>query len=361
MSLVRSLVLTILLCLSAASFALTPTITSIRPNVLPTSGGRISILTAGWSPLDCATICNFDIIIGGQAVPRANMYGWGPEISVTVPPHPASYADLELRHPYGEPAFQKNAILFVDEADQETVLLPAGGTSEQATPGAFGSQWRTSTLVVNDSDRTLRIDVPRFNPFGQPPFVAQFVDLEPHATYDLPLFASYPLVVRIPRAFAEQIAFQTRVYDESRATLNFGTHVPSVREQEFHRSRIVIAGVPTADPFRATLRIYSPDRNPRTFHVTLLTQPEQGALPAGGAPVQRGTVITELQASTQFTDANWASLPYSVPYSQLQLPPLGRAHVQVVIEPVDDGAAPFWAFVSITNNETQHVTVLTPR
>jgi len=361
MTLVRSLVLTILLCLSATAFALTPTITSIQPNVLPTSGGRIGIVTGGWSPLDCATICNFDIVIGGQAVPRTSMYGWGQEITITVPPHPAGYADLELRHPYGEPAVKKNAILFVDDADMETVLLPAGGSSQQATPGAFGSLWRTSTLAVNDSDQTLRIDVPRFNPFVPATALAQFVYLEPHATYDLPLFAPYPVLVRIPRAFAGQVAFQTRVFDESRATLNFGTHVPSVREQEFHRSRVAIAGVPTADPFRATLRIYSPDRNPRAFHVTLLTQPEQAALPGGGPPVQRGTVIMELQASTQFPDSNWASLPYTVPFSQMQLPAAGSAPVQAVIEPVDDGDAPFWAFVSITNNETQHVTVLTPR
>jgi len=348
------------LFLSLTASALTPSIDSIRPNVLSIHGGTINVTTSGWASSECGSICNFDVVINGVQLPRAAVHFFGLELTVQVPPQTsAGLATFELHHPYGPPAIVENAILFVDDAEYESVLLPLTGTTRTSAPGAFGSQWKTSTVVVNDTDSFFTINVP----WGDPrllvsPALPQFVDLEPRSTSRLDLALTGPVVVRIPRALADHVFFQTRAFDASRAETNFGTRVNSVRETEFLHARTTIADVPTADPFRATLRIYSPDGKPRAFHVTLRTQPEFTATPYRQQPPPASTTITELQATTA---ALLEGYPYSVPVAELLLPSAGADPVQVVIEPVDDSNAPFYALVSVTNNVTQHVTVLTPR
>ncbi|PYQ28160.1 MAG: hypothetical protein DMF56_17135 [Acidobacteria bacterium] len=348
------------LLLPAAAFALTPTIVSIRPNVLSVHGGTITVTTSGWASSECGSSCNLDVVIRGVQLPRSAIYFYGLELRVNVPPQSvAGPATFELHHPYGSPAVAPGAILFVDDDAYENVLLPLVGTTRTSAPGAFGSQWKTSTIVVNDTDSAFSINVP----WGDPrllvsPALPQFVDLEPRSTSRLDLALTGPVVVRIPRAIADHVFFQTRAFDASRAETNFGTRVSSVRESEFLHARTTIADVPTADPFRATLRIYSPDDKPRAFHVTLRTQPEVTASPYRQPPPSASSVITQLQATTA---ALLEGYPYSVPVAELLLPSAGADSVQVVIEPVDDSNAPFYALVSVTNNVTQHVTVLTPR
>jgi len=348
------------LLLPSAAFALTPSIVSIQPNVLSVRGGTINVLTTGWASSECGSSCNLDVVINGVQLPRSSVYFYGLELRVQIPAQPAAGpATFELHHPYGPPAIALNAILFVADDDYESVLLPLSGTTRTPVPGAFGSRWKTSTVVVNDSDRSFNLDVPWGDPrlLISPP-APQFVVLRPRTTSHLELALTGPVVVRIPRAIADHVFFQTRAFDASRAETNFGTRVASVREKEFLRARTTIADVPTADPFRASLRIYSPDGKPRAFHVTLRTQPEQNAEPYNQSPIPVTTTITELQAATT---SLFEGYPYTVPLADLLLPFAGANPVQVVIEPVDGGDAPFYAFVSVTNNVTQHVTVLTPR
>jgi hypothetical protein len=356
----RSATLLVSLVLSAAAFALTPSIVSIRPNVMSVHGGSITVTTAGWAPSECGSACNLDVVINGLQLPRSSIYFYGLELSVLIPPQPnAGPATFELRHPYGPPAVVENAILFVADDAYERVLLPLSGTTRTAIPGAFGSQWKTSTLVVNDTDRSFTIDVPWGDPhllISPPP--PQFVVLQPRSTARLDLGVAGPVVVRIPREILDRVFFQTRAFDASRVETNLGTRVPSVRETEFLRARTTIADVPTADPFRASLRIYSPDGKPRAFHILLRTQPEQTAGPYPQSPPPATETITELQATTMTL---FDGYPYAVPFADLLLPFAGANPVQVVIEPVDGGDAPFYAFVSVTNNVTQHVTLLTPR
>jgi len=356
----RSAAFLAFLVLSSAAFALTPSIVSIRPNVLSAQGGTINVATTGWAPSECGFSCNLDVVINGVQLPRSSVYFYGLELTIRIPPQAAAGpASFELHHPYGPPAVVQNAIIFVADDAYERVLLPLTGTTRTSIQGAFGSQWKTSTVVVNDSDRFFAIDVPWGDPrlLISPP-APQYVMLQPYSTAHLHLAFTGPVVVRIPRAMADHVFFQTRAFDASRAETNFGTRVPSVREEEFLRARTTIADVPTADPFRASLRIYSPDGKPRAFHVMLRTQPEQNAVPYGQPPAPVTNTIAELQATTA---ALLQGYPYAVPFAELLLPPAGADPVQVVIEPVDDGDAPFYAFVSVTNNVTQHVTLLTPR
>jgi hypothetical protein len=361
----RSLLLTIALCVAAAASAQV-SIISINPGVLPLEGGTISVRTAGWASSECGNICNLDVFIGGEKLPRSAIHFFGLTLTVNVPAQTRSgVARFELHHPFGAPVIVENALLFVEDDDYETVLLPLIGNTHTPIPGAFGSQWKTATWVSNQSAHSFRIAVPFDDPglIGPSPGPFQHVIVPAQSASRLEVALTGPVVVRVPRALANDVAFQTRAYDDSRGELNFGTRVPSVRPSEFHRSRITIADVPTAPPFRASLRIYSPDQQPRAFHVTLSTQPDIVATPSVELTLPPASIVL-----TQFTAATAvpfhlaiydASKPYAVPFADILLPTLAE-RFQVSVEPVDDGDAPFYAFVSVTNNSTQHVTLLTP-
>lgn len=237
----------------------------------------------------------------------------------------------------------------------EIVLLPTIVARNTTIPGAFGSLWKTTTEIVNDSDSSFEIGLPWH---GIEP---DRVRVPAHSTTQLDVALTGPLIVRIPLAVADDVAFQTRVHDASRATTNFGTRIPSVREREFRRTRTIIADVPTADPFRATLRIYAPKSGRIQFRVTLLTQPKPVLVPdAPAQPQPSPTVLAQFEAIAS-RPLDLQDFGYSVPVAEVLLPGSGSDPVQVMIEPVHEGASRFYAFISVTNNETQHVTILSPR
>jgi hypothetical protein len=365
MSRVHRAAAVLLLSFVALGASAAPSFRTIEPSVVNRSNsGTIVIRTEGWAGVECGPCTTITVLVDGEPLPPAAVSMAGIILRIQPPAHAAGAADLELRTPVGN-AFAADALLFVDGDDYETVLLPLTGTTQRAIAGAFGSQWKTATSLRNDSQYSFRIAVPYEDPglLGPSPGPFQHVIVPAQSTSRLDLALTGPLVVRVPRPIADQVAFQTRAFDDSRGELNFGTRVPSVRRAEFHRSRITIADVSTAPPFRASLRIYSPDQKPRAFHVTLSTQPNIVALPSGQSPAPPpSSVITQFTAETAvpFHLAIYeVSKPYAVPFADILLPTLGE-RFQVSVEPVDDGDAPFYAFVSVTNNSTQHVTLLTP-
>lgn len=137
------------------------------------------------------------------------------------------------------------------------------------------------------------------------------------------------------------LAMNLRVYDITHDALNFGTEMPIVRENEFAINKIELVGVPTDPRFRNTLRIYS------TF------QAEAIVTIGDRAPVR----IPLIGGTTQYDPA----------YAQYNDFPIGGAPVRVTVE-VDPGFVsllpveiPVWAFVTVTNNETQAIATITPQ
>jgi hypothetical protein len=154
------------------------------------------------------------------------------------------------------------------------------------------------------------------------------------------------LYVRPAEALPD-LTIYSRVFDISRADTNRGTQIPVVPETAAFSTPIRLIGVAIAPPFRSMLRIY--DFDPDSSHAVLVSifLPS----PGGGILLDR-----RLLAMAQPAD------PHTFPgYSQLDLSYLAdRApEVRVEVAPVTEGSR-FWAFVSTTNNQTQHVTLTTP-
>lgn len=143
----------------------------------------------------------------------------------------------------------------------------------------------------------------------------------------------------LPAEQIDALSANLRVHDVSRADLNFGTEIPVVRQRDFVADSVVLLGVPTDPRFRNTLRIYGFDASTVTVYV-------EGRPPVQ-VPLQEGTDVFD-PAYAVFTDFPVGSEPVTVIIE-------AEVHFSPVI------FAPIWAFVTVTNNETQVISTISPQ
>ena len=240
----------------------------------------------------------------------------------------------------GAPAQQTNL---------DRILLPV---ATGQVPGAFGSLW-FSEAVVHDADTVTRdFDADQYCIAECPPRA-----MPPGQTGHV-LFRGEPADNPGQIVFVEQpsnlVAFESRVQDLSRQSQTWGTEIPVVRENQFVTRPVELLNVPVDQRFRLMLRIYDIDgRNNGTVRVSVYPFPGRGA--------SIGDIDLQLQPPTG------GHPKYKPAYAQLSdvrgLIPAGfdvGTVMGVRVTPLTPDLR-IWAFVSVTNNETQHVTVITPQ
>lgn len=235
--------------------------------------------------------------------------------------------------------------------DTEILLVPVFGV---ARPGAFGSVWITSFTVRNDSDtRGYLIPLPcelGICPPGQ--YVQAQTSIDPP-----PLGAAYVggALFYVDKSTAANFHYSLRAVDTSKNALDAGVEVPVVRESAASQSKIVLPTVPIDARFRPLLRVFDIDAQPITQVRVNIFDVNGGATLASVvlslvAPLSRPTVAYPIEPGFAQI-GSWLDT-----FPQLS----GRSAVRLEVTPVTPGLR-FWAFVTITNNDTQHVTVVTPQ
>lgn len=255
------------------------------------------------------------------------------------------------------------SVLVLDTASGQVgtytrVLLPVLPTMAP-TPGAYGSAWVTSAHVAHNAQVPVRI-----YPFGvcasilcdlTPP------PIPPELSVDLQVgddrYRGYFMFVESEHA--DRVAFTLRTQDVSRAALNFGTAIPTPSEDAFTAKTFSIGQVPTDSRFRSRLRLYSLENEPTDVTVRLYEarNAPSGLLFMTDVPpdvlVRADTVTLAPQPPRQgFGIPAVAEIP-------LDLSGIPGEFVRIEIEPKDQRSR-LWAFVSVMNNEAQHLTVLQP-
>jgi len=130
--------------------------------------------------------------------------------------------------------------------------------------------------------------------------------------------------------------------------------VPFARESDFSADRIDLLGIPTDARFRKTLRIYSLDPVATDVEVREYVEPESSILT--GVPIE--SVADTLVGTTTVHLAASASRFAAPAYAELgSLPSSTTGTVRLEIRPLAPGTR-IWAFLSLTNNETQAVTIV---
>lgn len=211
--------------------------------------------------------------------------------------------------------------------DAERVLLPI---AVQQVPGAYGSLW-TSDVWADIRGTGVSI-VP-----------LRITDTNPQfpGSQELPvvLFESgHPpgLFLEVSRGAA--ITFNLRIRDLSRAAETWGTEIPVVWERDF-RTTVTLLPISANDEFRSTVRIY------------------------GGTAGDVRVRIIDLETADVLSD-DVIALPATIseflpPYAELNLP--ANANLMRVDVDAVSSDLRFWAFASVTNNATQHVTTISPQ
>jgi len=234
--------------------------------------------------------------------------------------------------------------------DYEQFLIPI---VPSRIPGAFGSEWVTELAVTNVSDTPVYVTR---NPSVIP---GLFAPLPPRATEVLVALDASEAVIGtlgiVERGRADDVAFTLRSRDTSRQFETWGTVVPVVRQADLYARRFSLVDIPADPQFRALLRIY--DVNPATPPAVRVR------IYRFDARRRTGTAPDELLA--EFTPSFGVPAERTFPGStsipvQVNVAVLPTERLRVEIEPLD-GAREYWAFVSVTHNATQHVTVITPR
>jgi hypothetical protein len=231
-------------------------------------------------------------------------------------------------------------------------------------PGAFGSIWTTPLAIVNHGSEKLTVHgIYVYCPFGEPcvppelvPDVTLFPTLE---IADTPLPGEcYCKFLRVAANRVEDLALSLRIQDVSRQSQTWGTEVPTVRERDARTSETELLDIPVGEAFRTLMRFY--DFEPAAGHQlrVRIYQIDPSVVDVFNQPPD---VFLEEVVVTLQPPHTGAVLPG---YAQLSLSSLSRTpltgRLRVEIEPITSGLK-FWAFASVTNNETQHVTTVVPR
>lgn len=231
---------------------------------------------------------------------------------------------------------------FMGRPEREQLLLPV---FLEPLKGAYGSEFRTELNGLNTSNTQvvevwglettchpsppacdwLREPMVYLNPWRDG------TDLSDYRVYQTGSPGRY---IEVPRDQIDDFAMTLRVYDTSRSAENFGTEIPVVRTSDFHRNKIfALLDVPLDSRFRKMLRLYA--TGPTT--VDLL--------------VGNDTYKVQLEAGAHVFDPA---------YAQFTAFPKGTGTIRVLASVKKDGPA-VWGFITVTNNETQQITTITPR
>lgn len=317
-------------------------VTSISPASGPAAGGTEVTIKGQFAP-------NWPNTAYFGATPAASTQVVNETTIVAVtPPHlPGSSAVAVLEGDVLSNSNHRFTFHGPAPATFERILIP---TFTPPVKGAFGSEFHTELLAMTKRGATVPIwGIAPVCPIAtcrawQMPDDAQHIQSNSFAI-DLnngTMTSGNPgRFVYIEKAHEANLALNLRVSDVTRDAQNFGTEIPVVREREMTRDeQIVLPGVPLDPRFRNTLRIYSTEEI--RVQVRIGDEIRSVVLAPGG-------------------DA------FEPAYAQIGDFPTGVGTISVTIDPPETVLLPIgpvplmWAFVTVTNNDTQLITTIAPQ
>jgi IPT/TIG domain len=311
---------------------------SIAPNSAPASGGTNVTIKGDFGAWP------YEVFFGNTRATATTRVDEHTLTAVT----PAHFPGPSILRIFEYDRFLDTGVMFFFTGDlqeeYEIMLVP------MLTPpvrGGFGSEFHTKLVMAStDSEKSVPVYgltevctspcVPP--PVGDSPLVATETQTE------IALNGTPGRWIYVPRDRAHLLAANLRVYDVSRTDLNYGVEIPIVRERDIRYGKLVLLNIPTDPRFRNTLRIY-------------------------GAPDSEITLTIEGQAPRTFNLENGGDY-FTPAYAQFSDFPTSGGPLRVTIDAVGylQGPSPpvpladaVWAFVTVTNNDTQMISTVTPQ
>ncbi|HEX9160925.1 MAG TPA: IPT/TIG domain-containing protein [Thermoanaerobaculia bacterium] len=346
----KTLALGIALLFFATAASAAQVITSITPSSGPVTGGtQVTIRGSGLS-FECAEPCQQEpgIYFGvfGDIPAASQTLVDSTTIIATTPPGFPGDAAVQL-YVGGNIRFviAPAAFTYVGDARDafEPLMLPI---LSRPAHGAFGATFVSSLNMWTPGPGALTVYGVGIDPLapigGTPtfPLTTVLTSTTPQRT-DLPPVGDPGWVIWIPKGSRERLAASLRVMEVTRELPTMGTSIPIVPEGDFRSGAFALLDLPANDPhFRSTLRVYSLDSG-ASVHVRA---------------VRLDGKVTYAETDLTLTDPSFVFfVPFDPGYAQYALP---AAADRVEITPNEGHRV--WAFVTITQNETQHITVVAP-
>ncbi len=285
------------------------------------------------------------IFIDNVQVPAASVANVNGAYEFTAPAHARGLVDVKIETSTGATRTLAGALYYFDPAQPpdtsvfERILFPVLFHTE----GAHGSEWVSEAAIANPRPWTIETynDVLPFVCIGYP--CGQRLSPESYVAFS---GDGYPYGVALiaPRAESDNLAFSLRVRDTSRVAEGFGTQVPVVREDEMFRgNELTLLDIPIDARYRTKLRMYAFDSGDHFAWVTVVR--------AGNAPPENHLVPVRRECMSYCDGIPW--------YGELDLPTGAENERVNVYVSIGSAESPSWAFASVTNNETQQVTIVT--
>jgi hypothetical protein len=222
-------------------------------------------------------------------------------------------------------------------------------------PGAHGSYWYSELWAFNDASIPADLQPALYN---MPcPLAAPCPGPTPPKTVAADfIFRDFPegMFIYAPENVAAQQRFTARITEVSRPGGNWGTALPVVHENDFSSDSLHLFKIATSDRFRVSLRIYGRSTTTSLARVSLTDSITRAVITELTVPVvhqHRGAWVEPhlIRTPAHAQIADLAAL----------LPAMRTGMIDVTVTS-EDRQVPLWAMVTVTHNETQHVTVVTP-
>lgn len=219
------------------------------------------------------------------------------------------------------------------------------------TPGANNALWKAETMLLIRSDTQI----------GLSPELCDFIQVCSPVIQHWPLRKPFELQAMFSDDRGGMFLYtrtddmpkldaNSRVYDLARLEETAGSEIPIPRESDFVATTISLLGIPVAPQYRHTLRVYDFDGSAGARVVVRVY--------ANGEETPRANTIQTLTLSPRarrFTEHQLPTHPAYLQIDPAQLLSLADVtSLRVDVEPLD--GSKIWAFVSLTNNDTHHVT-----
>lgn len=233
----------------------------------------------------------------------------------------------------------------------QRVLVPLTAVD---LPGTNNALWRTQTTVMLASETN--VDVRPHSCSELSPALCIDPALPLNRPFDISLIPTYRhggspngQFFYVPAEDYGKFRVNSRVFDVARLEQTAGAEIPIAREHDFVNRTVSMVGIPVASQFRHTLRVYGFDAQEEPVQISLFVGEE--TVPR----VVQVNTLAKQPGSTTFVDV----LPTHPSFHQLQLDqmmPLGGITTPLRIDVKPLGTGRIWAFISVTNNNTHHVT-----
>jgi hypothetical protein len=298
---------------------------TIQPYAIPSSGGQILITNPFFS-------AGATITVGGTTIPASSDVDG--LLIANAPPHAPGAVDIAVNSLEGTLTANAALIYYDPAAADPAVFEPIVYPLSFQGPGAFGSQWTTESFI--------RASTP----------TAFFRDALPCAgcstsiAFDTKQLTNdsnpWGHVLYALRGTTGSLDLASRIRDTSRQSQTAGTEVPVARERDF-RSQLHFLNIPVDSRYRVMLRMWS--LGPYSQFIVGVD-----SIPAQQVPLSVTNIpgtdmwFGLIDVTTLLTKAS--GNPTTVSVSQSGSPLL---------------SPPIWGMLSITNNDTQQVTIISPR